>query len=105
MSDKGLLFFTLALVCFWLVFDDLVGKKRLSNIAQMLTPDFPGIGEVIKDKAKEATADEAKELNEKAPGVFFDPEDEEDKKKVDEDGTVKGSLYDKFKDKYMKGPA
>ncbi|MGG1343874.1 hypothetical protein ABE244_25620 [Bacillus toyonensis] len=38
--DKGLTFLTLSLVFLWLVFDDFVGKKRLSNLATMMTPDL-----------------------------------------------------------------
>lgn len=53
--DKGLLFFTLAAACFWLIFDDLTGKKRLSNIALMLTPDLPGIGEIASNVSKDVS--------------------------------------------------
>jgi len=48
--DKGLMFLTLALVFLWLVFDDFVGKKRLSSLAQSLTPDLslPSVKEVAQ---------------------------------------------------------
>jgi len=109
MNDKGLLFFTLSLLCFWLVADDLVGKKRLSNIAGMLTPDLPSVGDMIsdkageladaaKDKVEDATKETAKDLNKKAPDVFFDPNDKKDKQKAKD--SAKDKVYNKFVEKY-----
>lgn len=103
MNDKGLLFFTLSLLCFWLVADDLVGKKRLSNIAGMLTPDLglPSMDD-LKDKAKDAvedaTKETAKDLNKKAPDIFFDPNDKKDKEKAKK--SAKDKVYNKFVEKY-----
>ena len=104
MNDKGLLFFTLSLLCFWLVADDLVGKKRLSNIAGMLTPNIDlGLPELpskedVKKAAEEATKETAKKANEVAPDVFFDPHNKEDQKKAKEQ--AKDKLYNKFVEKY-----
>jgi hypothetical protein len=67
--DKGLVFFTLSAVCFWLVFDDLAGKQRLSNIAAMLTPDIPGIGEVVKDKIADTSKNVSEKIVESSPGL------------------------------------
>ena len=97
-NDKGLLFFTLSLVCFWLVVDDIVGGKRLSNIASMLTPNMPSVGDVVKDKVEDATAETAKDLNEKAPDVFFDPKDKKDQQKAKD--SAKDKTYNKFVEKY-----
>ncbi|QWG70199.1 hypothetical protein EXW32_27815 (plasmid) [Bacillus mycoides] len=39
--DRGLTFFTLALLLIWLVFDDLFGEKKfLSKLAQAMTPNL-----------------------------------------------------------------
>lgn len=48
--DKGLLFLTFALICFWLIFDDFMGKKRLSTFASKMTPQFstPTVAEAAK---------------------------------------------------------
>lgn len=98
VNDKGLLFFTLSLLCFWLVADDLVGKKRLSNIAGMLTPNLPSVGDMAKDAVEDATKETAKDLNEKAPDVFFDPHDKKDKEKAKK--SAKDKVYNKFVEKY-----
>jgi hypothetical protein len=36
--ERGLLFFTLALLCVWAVLDEFWGKKKISEIAAKLTP-------------------------------------------------------------------
>ncbi|WP_144597568.1 MULTISPECIES: cytoplasmic protein [Bacillus] len=66
---KGLTFLTLSLLFLWLVFDDFVGKKRLSKLAQMMTPDLslPSAGEVaekVVDGAKESVKETAKDTRE-----------------------------------------
>ncbi|MGE7954920.1 hypothetical protein [Lysinibacillus xylanilyticus] len=38
--EKGVLFFTLSVACLWLILDDLFGTKKVSGLAQSLTPDF-----------------------------------------------------------------
>lgn len=62
--DKGLVFFTLAAACFWLIFDDIAGKGRISSLAAMLTPDIPGVGEVIKDKIVDGSKDISEKITE-----------------------------------------
>lgn len=98
INDKGLLFFTLSLLCFWLVADDLVGKKRLSNIASMLTPNLPSVGGMVSDAVEDATKETAKDLNKAAPDVFFDPHDEKDKQKAKD--SAKDKIQNKFVEKY-----
>ncbi|MED1170187.1 cytoplasmic protein, partial [Bacillus paranthracis] len=66
---KGLTFLTLSLLFLWLVFDDFVGKKRLSKLAQMMTPDLsmPSPGEVaekVVDGAKESVKETTKNTRE-----------------------------------------
>ncbi|MFO6953340.1 hypothetical protein [Bacillus cereus] len=48
---KGLTFLTLSIIFLWLVFDDLVGKKRLSRVAKMIAPDLnvPSLGDIASD--------------------------------------------------------
>lgn len=48
-TDRGLLFLTLSLVCFWLVFDDFFGKKRLSTLASYMTPQSGSLTDSIKE--------------------------------------------------------
>ncbi|MCQ6337871.1 MULTISPECIES: cytoplasmic protein [Bacillus cereus group] len=81
---KGLTFLTLSLLFLWLVFDDFVGKKRLSKLAQMMTPDLsmPSAGEVaekVVDGAKESvkettknTREAQKEADKKAGEILFE---------------------------------
>ena len=38
--EKGLMFFTLAVACLWVILDDLFGDKRLSKVLENLTPDL-----------------------------------------------------------------
>lgn len=91
---KGLTFLTLSLLFLWLVFDDFVGKKRLSKLAQMMTPDLslPSAGEVaekVVDGAKESvketvkdTRDAQKEADKKVTdGLLKTPKDATDKQK------------------------
>lgn len=51
-TDRGLLFLTLSLVCFWLVFDDFFGKKRLSTLAGYMSPSIPSLGDAVKQVAE-----------------------------------------------------
>lgn len=53
---KGLTFLTLSLLFLWLVFDDFVGKKRLSKLAQMMTPDL-SMPDPIRDKVDKVIDD------------------------------------------------
>lgn len=66
--DRGLTFFTLALLLIWLVFDDLFGEKKyLSKLAQAMTPNLPTLGEMGQavvdgtvESVKETTTDTRK---------------------------------------------
>ncbi|HDR7881780.1 TPA: cytoplasmic protein [Bacillus cytotoxicus] len=77
---KGLTFLTLSLLFLWLVFDDFVGKKRLSKLAQMMTPDLslPSAGEVA-----EKVVDGAKEYVKETVKDTRDAQKEADKKVTD----------------------
>jgi hypothetical protein len=70
---KGLTFLTLSIIFLWLVFDDLVGKKRLSRVAKMIAPDLnvPSLGDIasdvtekVVDGAKESVKETAKDTRE-----------------------------------------
>ncbi|MCU5087555.1 cytoplasmic protein [Bacillus cereus] len=92
---KGLTFLTLSLIFLWLVFDDFVGKKRISKLAGMMTPDLsmPSVGEVtdkVVEGAKESVKETAKDTREsqkkadnKLEDIMYDPliKNEKDPKK------------------------
>jgi predicted PurR-regulated permease PerM len=47
-TDRGLLFLALFITCFYFVFDEFFGQKRISQWAAMLTPDIPSIGQQVQ---------------------------------------------------------
>lgn len=73
--EKGVLFFTLALVCFWLILDDFYGNNRLTKIAERITPDvrtpFDDTVSKITEKADEVKEDY--ENKKKIADVFKNP--------------------------------
>lgn len=77
MNDKGLVFFTLAAACFYLIYDDLWGKRRVSSLAAMLTPDLPGLGDWV-EKKKETYRDNM------------------EKDRTNEDGETMEGLYEHY---------
>lgn len=46
-DSRGLLFFIFGFTCIWLVFDEFYGKKRISNLTNLLTPTIPSLGSVV----------------------------------------------------------
>lgn len=52
--EKGLLFFTLSLLCLWVILDEFFGDKRLSNIALQFTPRGQGIEAVNHEEANKS---------------------------------------------------
>lgn len=77
--DRGLTFFTLALLLIWLVFDDLFGEKKfLSKLAQAMTPNLPSLGDMgqaVVDTATESvkeTAKDTREAQKKADDIVND---------------------------------
>lgn len=71
-TDRGLLFLSLCLTCFYFVFDEFFGQKRISQWAAMLTPDIPSIGQAVQttinnfyDKAQKAVNNPEKAAEEK----------------------------------------
>lgn len=61
--DRGLTFFTLALLLIWLVFDDLFGEKKfLSKLAKAMTPNlsFPDPVRDMVDKTIDDTKENVK---------------------------------------------
>lgn len=38
--EKGLLFFTLSILCLWLLLDEFFGNRRISKVALTLTPEL-----------------------------------------------------------------
>lgn len=97
-TDRGLLFLTLSLASFWLVFDEFYGKKRLSSLSTKLTPDFPSLGETVKEKASAAwnNEDQAQKSKEEAKTNIDKNE------KLDED--TKQQLKDMV-DHFYNGPS
>lgn len=94
--DRGLTFFTLALLLIWLVFDDLFGEKKfLSKLAQAMTPNLPSLGDMgqaVVDTATESvkettkdTRDAQKKADDKVNDGLFDKviKNEKDPKKKD----------------------
>lgn len=51
--EKGVLFFTLSVACLWLILDDLFGTKKVSGLAQQLTPNINMPVDFFKDKVKD----------------------------------------------------
>lgn len=115
--DRGLTFFTLALLLIWLVFDDLFGEKKyLSKLAQAMTPNLPSIGDMgqavvdgatnsVKETAKD-TRDAQKEADKTINDAMFDKviKNEKDPKKKEKledmkDKFTKKSNESAFKDK------
>ncbi|MES5883188.1 cytoplasmic protein [Bacillus cereus group sp. MG21] len=82
--DRGLTFFTLALLLIWLVFDDLFGEKKfLSKLAQAMTPNLPTLGDIgtavvdgtvesVKETTKD-TREAQKEADKKVKDTILDP--------------------------------
>lgn len=92
--DRGLTFFTLALLLIWLVFDDLFGEKKfLSKLAQAMTPNLPSLGDMgqaVVDTATESvkettkdTRDAQKKADDKIKDSLFDPPIKVDEKTKD----------------------
>ncbi|MGE2624073.1 hypothetical protein ACQH8C_23245 [Escherichia coli] len=115
--DRGLTFFTLALLLIWLVFDDLFGEKKyLSKLAQAMTPNLPSIGDMgqavvdgatesVKETAKD-TRKAQKDADKKLDDIMWDPvikneKDPEKKKKLEDmkDRFTKKSSESAYKDK------
>lgn len=82
--DRGLTFFTLALLLIWLVFDDLFGEKKyLSKLAGAMTPNLPSLGDMgqaVVDTATESvkettkdTRDAQKKADDKVKDTLLDP--------------------------------
>lgn len=78
-TNKGLLFLMLGLTCFWFVFDEFFGKKRLSNLAGLMTPSIPSLTDTISKSIDTALNGDPKK-KEKVK--------QEEKKKVDDGKTV-----------------
>lgn len=98
-TDRGLLFLTLSLACFWLVFDEFYGNKRLSSLSSKLTPDIPSVGDAVKDTVEKAwnDTDQAQKSKEEAK-TNIDKND-----KIDSD--TKKQLKDMVDHFYGPGPA
>ncbi|WP_260851098.1 MULTISPECIES: cytoplasmic protein [Bacillus] len=115
--DRGLTFFTLALLLVWLVFDDLFGEKKyLSKLAQAMTPNLPTLGDMgqavfdtATDSVKKTVTDTRKaqkEADKKAGDIIWDPliKNEKDPKKKEKLEEIKDKLNKKkdvspYKDK------
>ncbi|MEK5046149.1 cytoplasmic protein [Bacillus sp. FSL L8-0637] len=115
--DRGLTFFTLALLLIWLVFDDLFGEKKyLSKLAQAMTPNLPTLGDMgqavvdgatnsVKETAKD-TRDAQKKADDIVNDTVFDKviKNEKDPKKKEKLEEMKDRLNKKsdvspYKDK------
>jgi hypothetical protein len=81
--EKGLLFFTLAVICLWLLLDDFFGDKRVSKLAMSVTPDVRTPIDDVKQKI-EKVKEHTDEVHKK------------ETKKAVEKGTVWGQFYKKY---------
>lgn len=115
--DKGLLFLILGFSALWLVMDEFTGKKRLTLLSELMTPDL-SIGNVITEKAdeikdkvtekvdeikeetKDKTLDAGQKLDKFLPWLFFSPRNKKDKEKVEEkkNNGKSDSLFELWKD-------
>jgi phosphopantetheinyl transferase (holo-ACP synthase) len=87
-TDRGLLFLTLSLTSFWLIFDEFYGNKRLSSLAAKLTPDFPSPVDAAKEAVAKAWNDE--------PAAQTAKEDA--KKKIDKNDKIDSDTKKDLKD-------
>lgn len=95
--DKGLTFLTLSLVFLWLVFDDFVGKKRLSNLATMMTPDLSlPVPQVVQDAKEQLDKAQQKGLEKDKKATSELEQQKKDDKKKSEDVKKNGwsELFD-----------
>lgn len=51
--EKGVLFLTLTAACLWIILDEFFGTKKVSNVAQQLTPNAPNPFEKTKEAVKD----------------------------------------------------
>lgn len=85
--EKGLLFFTLSMLCLWVILDDFFGSKKLSGIAQNLTPNIKSPGEAVSEFV-EGTATK-KEMKSKENDI---------KKSIDKNKNMNPKAKDALKD-------
>jgi hypothetical protein len=76
-DSRGLLFFILGFTCIWLVFDEFYGKKYVSNLTSLLTPQLPGLSSVLPSW--------------KAPQDQIDKQIQDSKNKIDSDPSLSDS--------------
>lgn len=98
--EKGVLFFTLSVACLWLILDDLFGSKKVSGLAQQLTPSFNSPLDFAKEKVKEVVEGTATpEEREKQVKEAKEKVDKSDAIKTDE---AKKAVKDLIDDTYKK---
>jgi hypothetical protein len=75
--ERGLLFFTLSLLCLWAILDEFYGGKKLSDIAFFLTPaSKKRLADVWKDDDQaNRSKEEAKEKIDKSDDMTDDAKD------------------------------
>jgi hypothetical protein len=75
--DRGLLFLTLALVCFYFVFDDLFGKGKIKGVAEAMAKGIPvpSIKDRITNGGKngQKMEDHIKDTKEHRPSTGYFP--------------------------------
>ena len=65
--EKGLLFMTLSVLCLWILLDEFFGTKKLSKVAESLTPDVGLVlgGGIPLDTSQEEKDEAAKDIKDK----------------------------------------
>jgi hypothetical protein len=87
--EKGLLFFTLSMFCLWVILDEFFGTKRISAIAEKMTPNTPSLSENLQKAWKDD--EQAQKSKEKVKGNI-----EKDKKLNSKEKKYYQGLVDHF---------
>lgn len=94
--EKGLLYFTISVALLWVILDEFFGSKKLSGIADNLTPDIKSPTEAVKEAVTD-TVDKAKEKVKDAVQGTKTPKEKKDDAKKAKDNVDKSNVNDKAK--------
>lgn len=56
-DSRGLLFFIFGFTCLWLLYDEFYGKKRITNLTNLLTPNIPNFISTVMQPVVQPAAD------------------------------------------------
>lgn len=82
--EKGLLMFTLAMGCFWLILDDFYGGKRLTKLVIKITPDVKSPLEKVEESVS----------------TYKDKVDKNSENYLNRSDTLYGQFKEKLQDPY-----